>query len=294
MEGSCVSYALFVNQRFRGFSIRSLKTLVVQFLILPLFALQLSFSSAMAADYEPIHSNSVHKITIARGIGNYAPLEMIRDGKLTGLHVDLINYAASKLGIEVEFLSLPWGKALKAFSAGDIDAISYFSYTKERAEFTYYYEGNILSDTKWVFIALEEREQNFSIDTSLAGLEDYVIGVQEGYSYGEYFDHKDDLKRNVVVDVKDLERSLNSKTHDLAIISYQEFLAFKEQGYFEGIISLTPALSSDSQYLAFSKSKSGSSQLKNVAELFAKELELFKRSDDYRALLERYDFYHYQ
>lgn len=304
MESMSVESTFFIKKRVSEFSIRAALVFIFQFFVLPICAIQLPLSSAFASESELIHtisshstnasSASINKITIARGIGNYAPLEMIENGKLTGLHIDLITYAASRLGVEVEFISLPWGKALKAFSAGDIDAISYFGYTKERAELAYYYAGNILSDSKWVFIALEDRALEFTIDHTLAGLGDYVIGVQEGYSYGEYFDQKNDLQRDVVVDVKDLERNLKSKNHDLAMISYQEFLGFKEQGYFEGIGALTPAVGSDPQYIAFSRAKNGNSQLRNIAELFAKELELFKSSDEYRALLKHYNFYHYQ
>lgn len=309
MEDKSVECTFFVKKRNRGFSIRSLLILVFQFLVLQVCAISLSLSSAFASESEPIHtkpiqtisllsssspSNSIQKITIARGIGNYAPLEMIQKGKLTGLHIDLITYAASKLGIEVEFVPLPWGKALKAFSAGDIDAISYFGYTKERAEFAYYHAGNILSDTKWVLIALEERALEFNFDHSLTGLGDYIIGVQDGYSHGEYFDNKNELQREIVSDFKGLESNLKSKKHDLGMISYQEFLGFEEKGYFNGIVALTPEVDSDPQYIAFSRAKDAGGHLKSIAELFAKELELLKSSDEYKALLKRYNFYHYQ
>lgn len=297
MDFRYVKETFFVNKRSSGFSMHTLLFFVFQFCALQICAISLNLSSAFASESEFAHtlgSSSIKKITIARGIGNYAPLEMIQDGELIGLHIDLINHAATQLSIEVEFISLPWGKALKAFSAGDIDAISYFGYTKERADFAYYYAGNIISDTKWVFIALENRAEEFSFDHSLTGLNDYVIGVQDGYSHGEYFDHKKDLQRDTVSDFKDLESNLKSKKNDLAMISYQEFLGFKKKGYFNGIVVLSPVVDSDPQYIAFSRTKDENGQLKNIAELFAEKLTLFQSSDEYRALLKRYDFYHYQ
>lgn len=297
MAFSWVGGSFFVNHRNSRFSMRTLLFFIIQFSALQICAISLNLSSAFASESESAHaiaSPSINKITIARGIGNYVPLEMIQDGKLTGLHIDLINHAAAQLSIEVEFISLPWGKALKAFTAGDIDAISYFGYTKERAKLAYYYAGNILSDTKWVLIALEERAQEFNFDHRFTGLSDYIIGVEDGYSHGEYFDHKKDLQRDTVSNFKALERNLKSKKNDLAMISYQELLGFKEQGFFDGIVALTPAVGSDPQYIAFSRAKNNSSQLRNIAELFAKELESFKNSDEYRALLKHYNFYHYQ
>ncbi|MFT4906951.1 MAG: polar amino acid transport system substrate-binding protein [Oleispira sp.] len=239
-------------------------------------------------------TNITERLTIVRGIGNYPPLEMIRNSRLTGLHIDMIEYAAEKLGIEVEFISIPWPRAIKEFSTGKVDAIVYFGYTEERAEFSYYHAANILSDTKWVFLALEERADEFKFDHSLSGLENVVIGVQMGYSHGKYFDSMKHLQRDVVLHDDDIEEMLRTRRHDLAMVSYQEFLGAKEQGDFKGIVALSPAVDSDPQYIAFAKVDDENERLKKISELFAKELHLFKNHSDYEALLKSYDFYHYQ
>lgn len=250
----------------------------------------------LQANYAVAQANTkiTEKLTIARGIGNYPPLEMVKNDRLTGLHIDIIQHAAQKLGIELEFISLPWVRAIKEFSAGNVDAITYFGYTEERAEFSYYHDDNILSDTKWVFLALEERAHEFKFDYSLSGLENVIIGVQLGYSHGKYFDSMKHLQRDVVLHQDDIEKMLKKRRHDLAMMSYQEFLGFKERGKFKGIVALSPAVDSDPQYIAFSKTKDQNGRLKHIAELFAKELRLFKNHQDYDALLKSYDFYHYQ
>jgi polar amino acid transport system substrate-binding protein len=250
---------------------------------LRLFCILMMFSTAYVCAAE--------KLTIVRGIGNYPPLEMLNDGQLTGLHIDILRHVADTLNIEIEFTSLPWGRAIKYFSEGKFGAISYFGYTKEREEFSYYHPDNVLSDTDWVFLALEERKDEFNIDPSLSGLEDLVIGVQNGYSHGKYFDSLKTLKRDVVINEFSLERMLKKRRHDLAMMSHQEFLGFQERGDFQGIVALSPEINSDPQYIAFSRINSNHKRLKVLSELFAKGIKRFKTSADYENLLIKYDFH---
>jgi polar amino acid transport system substrate-binding protein len=235
------------------------------------------------------HSNKTTEIIrIARGSGDFPPLEMVEERVLTGLHIDMIRHVAQKLNVEVEFTPLPWARAINYFSEGKVDAISYYGYTKEREEFAYYYPGNILSNTCWVFIVLEERKHEFTFDKSLKGLEGYIVGVQLGYSYGMYFDSMKHFERDVVADELALERMLKNRRHDLAMISYQEFLGFRQRGGFEGIVALSPTLDLDPQYLAFAKSMDVEGSRKELAKRFAEGMEAFKLSSAYKKLLNKY------
>jgi len=216
---------------------------------------------------------------------------MVENGRLTGLHIEMVRHVATQLGFELEFMSLPWVRAIKYFSSGKVDAISYFGYTEEREKFSYFHEDNVLSNTRWVFLALEERQHEFSFDRNLVGLENLLIGVQNGYSHGKYFDSMEHLKRDVVLNEFDIEMMLKNKRHDLSMMSYQEFLGFKERGDFKGIVALSPYIDTDPQYLAFSRIKKDEGRQKKLSELFAKEFKRFKASDAYHDLLIKYDFF---
>lgn len=234
------------------------------------------------------------EIKIVRGIGNYPPLEMMEQGKLTGLHVEMIRHVAGRLGVKVEFLSLPWARAIKYFEEGRAHGISYFGYTKKRGEFSYYHEENVLSKTRWVLLALESRQSEFTFDRSLLGLGDVIIGVQNQYSHGAHFDNMQHLNRDVVISEFDLERMLKNQRHDLAMMSYQEFMGFKARGDFQGIVALSPVIDSDPQYLAFSKASDEDGSNAFLAKQFAAEFKRFKASETYQQLLERFDFKRYQ
>ncbi len=260
--------------------------------------LPLSLFSSPACSANPvtveIAAENPNVIKIARGSGDYPPLEMVREGVLTGLHIDMIRYVAKKLKIEVEFVSLPWNRAIKYFSEGTVDAISYYGFTKEREIFSYYYADNILSETRWVLIALEERAHEFKFDRTLQGLDNYLIGVQLGYSHGVYFDGLHHLERDIVKDEFAIENMLQNRRHDMAMMSYQEFLGFKKRGDFKGIVALSPSIDSDPQYLAFAKNLDENNQRAELARRFAEEFKRFKVSKEYEDLLQLYNFHQYQ
>lgn len=260
----------------------------------PAVAVAVLKSSVPEGHADTYLNNGKKTLKIARGDGNYPPLEMFEQGNLTGLHIDIIRHVAQELNVEIEFLSLPWARAVKYFSEGKVDAISYYGYTKKREVFSYYTPGNILSDTRWVLIALEERKHEFVFDQNLKGLEDYIIGVQLGYSHGMHFDNMKHFKRDVVIDDFSLERMLNTRRHDLAMMSYQEFLGFKHRGDFKGITALLPSIDLDPQYLAFSKTMDTEGFRKKLANKFSAEFEKFKLTETYQELLKKYDFDSYQ
>ncbi len=258
------------------------------------FLLLILIIVAIIPSERAISAEPLKAITIVRGIGNYPPLEMVEKGELTGLHIEMIRYVASQLNINVSFISLPWGRALKDFSDGKFHAISYFGYTKQRERHSFYHRDNILSNTRWVFLALEERKNEFKFDRSLKGLEDLVIGVQHGYSHGLYFDSMDHLIRDVVFTEFDLERMLKNKRHDLAMMSHQEFLGFKKRGDFKGIVALSPSIDMDPQYIAFSRKNNDEGAVEQLSEDFASAFKQFKESNAYQDLLRSYRFQDYR
>jgi polar amino acid transport system substrate-binding protein len=263
----------------------------VALLIVGLCFSVLSAPSQAQNSQSQVQQNLPSQIKIVRGIGNYPPLEMMERGSLTGLHIEMIRHVANRLGIKVEFISLPWGRAIKYFEDGRAHAISYFGYTKKREQFSYYHDDNVLSNTRWVLLALESRKNEFKFDRNLLGLSDVVIGVQNQYSHGAHFDNMTHLNRDAVISEFDLERMLKNKRHDLAMMSYQEFMGFKARGDFQGIVALSPMIDTDPQYLAFSKAM-GSGENAILAKRFSIEFKKFKSSNNYQKLLKQFNFQH--
>lgn len=231
-------------------------------------------------------------VLIARGEGNYPPLETLQDGVYAGLHIDITRAVAKRLGIKVEYRDLPWQRAINAVKEGEVDAITYLGYARERAEFVHYLPGNVLSTSTTVFAVLNQRKEQIHFDGNLATMKDYVIGVQHGYSYGELVDHASFLNKDPVYTEEEVEGMLLKGRHDVSVISYQELLGFQQQGKMKQITYLEPPISWEAQYLAFSRHQNNN-QLE-MARVFAEEAKRFRKTDEYRNLVKRYNYYEYE
>lgn len=55
---------------------------------------------------------------------HYAPFDMLVDGKYEGICHDLFTEVAKELGVEVEFLDLPWSSVLPGLEAGKFDVVN--------------------------------------------------------------------------------------------------------------------------------------------------------------------------
>ncbi len=68
----------------------------------------------------------------------YPPYYFIKNGKLVGLCIDIINYSAEELGIEVVYEQFPWNRMLHNAKTGKVDAIMPLFKTKEREAFLFF------------------------------------------------------------------------------------------------------------------------------------------------------------
>ncbi len=60
------------------------------------------------------------------------------EGQWQGIDVDIITALAQEAGIEVEFVSVPWARALAELKRGSISLLPNLSKTDERSEFTHW------------------------------------------------------------------------------------------------------------------------------------------------------------
>lgn len=55
---------------------------------------------------------------------HYAPFDLLKDGEYQGICHDLFTEVAKELGVEVEFLDLPWQSVLPGLEAGKFDIVN--------------------------------------------------------------------------------------------------------------------------------------------------------------------------
>lgn len=225
------------------------------------------------------------ELSIVRGDGQYPPNEMIINGKLKGVHIDLVREIAAILNIKIIFRSEPWKRAISMIKNGEADAITYISKSPEREAFTYFLEGNIISYTENVFIAWKGEEKLIKYDGNLEKLKPYRIGTLRGYFYGEEFDKAQYLKKHVVDKMEQIVGLLRIKRIDLAIVNVTDFkYEFKEDPMIKNIIFLKPYFSKLPNYIGFSKVKNH----EQLAKQFSETMNAFKQTEKYYVILERY------
>ncbi len=224
------------------------------------------------------------ELKIVRIDANYAPYEMVVEGKLTGLHIDLVNAVTNNLGIKVIFKSLPWKRAIQRIKKGTADAITYIGKTPVREEFVYFNDGNILSSSAYIFTCLKSRAGNIKYNGDLMSVRRYKIGVQRGYSYGTKFDETKYLQKHVVDKKYQLLSMLLNGRIDLAVIDEPEYLQNQNNGEWSKTTFLKPDIVKQNFYIGFSKAK----KLEQLTEKFAKELTRFKLTKEYQMILTKY------
>lgn len=85
---------------------------------------------------EGVSSNNVIKVCLDES--EWYPFTLVKSGKATGIHIDIITKALSNLGYVVEYRPMPWKRCLAEASQGRIDGVATASYKDERAEFLYF------------------------------------------------------------------------------------------------------------------------------------------------------------
>ncbi len=233
-----------------------------------------------------LSADEVREITVARGgDGFYPPFDMVIEKKLTGFHIDLINAVAQKLQIKVSFKEFPWQRAVAMLKNGDLDAITFMSKNKEREQFGYFFEGNILSLHQDGFFVPKERAQKIEFSGDLKHLQSYTIGVINGYSYGQTFDNATYLYKDDGAKTEEqLIRKLLGGRFDIGIAGVARTSYIAKQIGIENIEFIKPYLPGLPQYIVFSKKKN----LEQLAKQFAKAAKSFKKTTAYRELERKY------
>lgn len=224
------------------------------------------------------------EITVVRGDESYPPFEMVVDGQLTGLHIDLVEAAAKKLGAKVKWQSLPWKRALRMVELGQADAVTYITRTPEREAWAVFLAGNVLSNSEVRFIVLQEKAGRIKFDGNLARfVERYTPIVVRGFAYG-----KEELDRSRKLEgsnMQDVVRMLRAGHSDIAVLNWGDFVgAFKDTPELAAVAPLNPPLQTQQNYIAFSRINKD----EDLARRFAAALLDVKNSAEYAALLRRY------
>lgn len=109
----------------------------------------------------------------------FAPYNYVSDGKFIGVDIDILNAAARDMGVVIDFVPLPWRRALMAFQSGDTDGMFQLAPTPQR--FRDWSMVGPLRSTRLVFAVMAD--SGIADFDDVPGLAGRTIGVVNGFTY---------------------------------------------------------------------------------------------------------------
>jgi len=213
----------------------------------------------------------------------WPPYSLVENNRITGIDTEIIQAVFQKMKTPITIESHPWNRCLSLLENRKADAILDASITPERKKFLLFPEEPV-SEGITVFFIKKGRVIPY---TRLEDMNKFKAGAQLGYSYCDEIDKTPfALKAERVQSLEQNFKKLILGRIDFVIesdvVGYYEA---KRLGLSDKIDIIPNAQFCHSgNYLAFAK-KSGHEQL---ATRFSKELKAFKKTKEYRIILEKY------
>lgn len=220
------------------------------------------------------------EMRVARGNEDYPPYEMRVDGKLAGLHIEVIETVAAKMGYTVSWQELPWMRAQRCAELGECDAISYISPSPAREQWGIFLPQNVLSQVEMRFMVHKDDADKLVFNGNVPEfLGNRKLLSLIGYNYGPDVAKAD---KHEVKDLATMVAMMKFRRHEVAIINSHDFAGLKAR---EDLVLLHPPVWVSKAYIAFSKKAHPAGEL---AAQFEESYMAFKKTKEYAAIAQRY------
>jgi len=229
---------------------------------------------------------NAHSAGLVLVAADSSPTAYIRDGKPSGMLVDVVTEAFRRTGEPIEVRVMPWARCLADVRSGQVDGIFSVFKLPERTEFLAYTNVPVITQVLAFFVSADS---DVKFDGDIGKLEKLGIGIIRGTSYGLKVDSA--LKAgawSTVVETNNVDTlvgMLALKRIDLAI-GYRHVVleAARTKGYLGKIRELSPGVDEVQSYLAFNKHHDYSKVIAN----FDRALTSMKDDHSFEAIYEKY------
>jgi polar amino acid transport system substrate-binding protein len=117
-------------------------------------------------------------------ITNFPPFEWQENGKTVGADADTALQVFTRAGYKVEFVLVPWKRAVSSTENGEFDALMSIKATPEREQ-KFMFSDALAYTQNFIF-----KRKDFEVNaTKISELKPYKIGTIDGYAYGAEFDN---------------------------------------------------------------------------------------------------------
>lgn len=213
---------------------------------------------------------------------SWEPYTYTVDAKPMGFELEIFQNVMERMDYSVIFIEMPWKRCLQNLKSGEMDVVISMLINEEREEYTLFPEEHI-STTDFMLISL--KESAIESTNPLINLKDYKIGSILGFHYGDEFDNANYLDKVEVGDSELLLELLLKKRFDIVIGNKTVIMnSFHKKKLTTALVFHEPPVKSDKLYVGFSKNESH----EVLSKEFSSGLKLFKETDEYREILNRY------
>ena len=223
--------------------------------------------------------SEVLKIGISTG---YPPYYYRTDRGLEGLCIEIVENISEAMGIRLEYVEFPWKRLLLNAQKGEVDAILPLFKTAERQKFLKF--ENLILAYEEVNFFVKKNSPLHDVNNHEA-LFQHLIGVVSGYSYGKFFDSRNNIKTVVTQNDNHLLKMFINNRFPIGIgnrfvIAHNATLL----GVVDEIAFLNPPLSKEPLYMGFTKN----GEKLHLTGRFSQKLVHFKKSEKYQEIVLKY------
>lgn len=212
---------------------------------------------------------------------DFYPYYYREDGRLLGPMPEVTRAVLSTMDYSVDFLEVPWARAVDLVTRRQADAITGIFYRRERESFLHYPEHYPTESLLSLMVPVDSKLDFDGNPSALAG---YDVGAVLGWTYS-LFEEPLRIGRLDFVDEKVLVQNVALGRIDAGIGNPTSLSKYADDlGVTERIRLLHPPVERTPLYTAFSK-KPGHDRL---AERFSSALAKFKDTPHFQEILHRY------
>ena len=215
----------------------------------------------------------------------YPPFSFEEQGQVKGISVEVIREAFQRIGQPVTIEISPWARALRRVEAGDVDALFPAAEQAKRKRYADY-SVPLFRETVSLFVT---DESTFSFNGELSSLEQQVVGVVRGFTYGKQVDQAiNAAPPQHIYKVTSVNQALKmlAKHRIDALINGRlaTLYSARRTGLSTELKELPPALDHLAAHLIFSKKR----QLDSVIQAFNAEITAMRESGRIRQITEQF------
>lgn len=250
-------------------------------------AAALAIASQLAFASGDVVAGSCDEIIVA-GNNNYPPISWSpkdKPDRPIGIAFDVAIHALTPLNIPIKSKSFgPWARTQSAAKAGQVDLLVGLYRNQERQNYLRYAEPAFMSDPASAFVL---KGQSFELN-SWMDLADQRGATLIGNSYGDEFDHfaTNELDLIDISEIRQFPSLLERGRIGYFLYGlYPTLLAAKELGFSDKVEAISPPVTEQGLFIAFSKK---SPCIEHLPFLQKRLIQLIKSDFVTRVLLPRY------